>query len=58
MGFTLTEIKEYMSSLDKDPKPLILYRCDVKNLLQGHNSNEIQNEKQVLIGISQAHKFC
>lgn len=42
MGFTLAEITEYMSSLDNDPEPFILYNCDVKKLLQGHYGNEIQ----------------
>lgn len=42
MGFTLAEITEYMSLLDNDPEPFILYNCDVKKLLQGHYGNEIQ----------------
>ena len=42
MGFTMTEIREYICSLNKDPEPVILYNRDVKKLLQDHYGGKIQ----------------
>ena len=42
MGFTMTEIREYMSSLDKDPDPVILYNRDIKRFLEDHYGGKIQ----------------
>ena len=42
MGFTMTEIREYICSLNKDPEPVVLYNCDVKKLLQDHYGGKIQ----------------
>ena len=42
MGFMMTEIGEYICSLNKDPEPVILYNRDVKKLLQDHYGGKIQ----------------
>ena len=42
IGFTITEIREYMSSLDKRPDPITLYNRDVKKLLENHYGENIQ----------------
>ena len=40
--FTLTENREYISSLGNDPKPFILYNSNVKKILQEHYGDEIK----------------
>ena len=41
-GFTLTENREYISSLNNDPKPFILYNSNVKKIMQEHYGDEIK----------------